>query len=57
MAQGVKEQQARGFLAKFAKADEKKLAEALGHCAANSKVDVRAYIARVMQPKERRAVV
>lgn len=57
MAQGVGEQQARGFLAKFAKADEKKLAEALGYCSANSKVDVRSYVARVMQPKERRAVV
>lgn len=53
---GESEQGARRFLGKFARGNEQKLAEAIGHLAANPKVDPKAYIARAMQPRRREFV-
>lgn len=53
---GSSESAARSFLARFAKQDERKLAETIGYLAANSKVEPRAYIAAAMKPKQREFV-
>lgn len=54
---GTTESGARSFLAKFAKQDEDKLAEVLGHLAAHPKVEPRAYIAGAFKPEARGLVI
>ena len=50
---GDSEKSARAFLAKFAKQDEAKLGEVLGHLAAHPKVEPKSYIAAALKPKVR----
>lgn len=54
---GTTEGGARSFLAKYAKQDEGKLAEVLGHLAANAKVEPKAYIAAAFKPEARGLVI
>lgn len=54
---GTTEGGARSFLAKYAKQDEGKLAEVLGHLAANAKVEPKAYIAAAFKPEVRGLVI
>ncbi len=54
---GTTEGGARSFLAKFAKQDEGKLAEVLGHLAAHPKVEPKAYIAGAFKPEARGLVI
>lgn len=54
---GTTESGARSFLAKFAKQDEGKLAEVLGHLAAHPKVEPKAYIAGAFKPEARGLVI
>lgn len=54
---GATESGARSFLAKFAKQDEGKLAEVLGHLAAHPKVEPKAYIAGAFKPEARGLVI
>ena len=55
--QGEKESQARAFLGKFAGRDEAKLAEVIGHLAANPKVQAKSYIAGAFKEEERGLVL
>lgn len=55
--QGEKESQARTFLGKFAGKDEAKLAEVIGHLAANPKVQAKSYIAGAFKSEERGLVL
>jgi hypothetical protein len=55
--QGEKESQARSFLGKFAGRDEAKLAEVIGHLAANPKVEAKSYIAGAFKPEARELVI
>jgi len=55
--QGEKESQARTFLGKFAGKDEAKLAEVIGHLAANPKVKAKSYIAGAFKQEERGLVL
>lgn len=54
---GDTEKQSRSFLAKFAKQDEGKLAEVLGHLAAHPKVEPKSYIAAAFKPEARGLVI
>lgn len=54
---GATESGARSFLARFAKQDEGKLAEVLGHLAAHPKVEPKAYIAAAFKPEARGLVI
>ena len=54
---GTTESGARSFLARFAKQDEGKLAEVLGHLAAHPKVEPKAYIAAAFKPEARGLVI
>lgn len=54
---GESEKTARAFLAKYARQDEAKLGEVLGHLAANSKVEPKSYIAAAFKPKARELVL
>lgn len=51
---GESDDKARRFLGKFAKQDEGKLGEVLGHLAAHPKVEPKSYIAASFKPEERR---
>lgn len=50
---GDSEKTARSFLAKFAKQDEGKLGEVLGHLAAHPKVEPKSYIVGAFKPQTR----
>jgi len=52
MAAGSSEAHARSFLGKHAKTDESKLAEVIGHLAANPKIEPKGYIAKAMEPEK-----
>lgn len=54
---GDTEKSARSFLAKFAKQDEGKLGEVLGHLAAHPKVEPKSYIAAAFKPEARELVI
>ena len=54
---GDSEKAARSFLAKFAKQDEGKLGEVLGHLAAHPKVEPKSYIAGAFKPETRELVL
>jgi hypothetical protein len=54
---GNSEPSARSFLGKHARGNETKLAETIAYLAANPKIEPKAYIAKALQPKERRVVV
>jgi len=49
---GNTESAARSFLGKHAQADESKLAQVIGHLAANPKIEPKAYIAAAMAPEK-----
>ncbi|PVX77189.1 YdaU family protein [Paraburkholderia unamae] len=49
---GDSEANARSFLGKHAKGDETKLAEVIGHLAANPKIEPKAYIVAAMAPEK-----
>jgi uncharacterized protein YdaU (DUF1376 family) len=51
---GETDSKARSFLAKFAKQDETKLGEVLGHLAAHPKIEPKSYIVAAFKPEERR---
>lgn len=54
---GTPESSARTFLAKYAKQNEGKLAEVLGHLAAHPKIEPKAYIAGAFKPEARGLVI
>lgn len=54
---GESEKTARGFLGRFAKLDESKLAEVIGYLAANPKIEPKAYIAAAFTPKKLEVVL
>lgn len=53
MRAGTAESSARSFLAKYAKADERKLAGVIGQLMADPKLEPRSYIVKAMEPKQK----